>query len=78
MHKLLSALTFGTALLLGYASMPTPSFAQDDMGEEVMSEEGMTDEAPADEMTDEAPAEDGMTDEAPAEEDPMEESVTGQ
>ena len=70
MLKLLSALTFGTALLLGVASMPAASFAQDDdMSGETMSEEGMTDQAPAD---------DSATDEAPAPEDPIEDSESGQ
>lgn len=80
MLKLLSALCFGTALLLGIASPPSPSYAQvlaqadDDMSEA----EGMMDEAPADEgMMEEAPAEDEMMDEAPAEEDPMVESEMG-
>ncbi|MCB1443814.1 MAG: hypothetical protein KDJ72_12410 [Methyloceanibacter sp.] len=80
MLKLLSALTFGTALLLGVASMPAASFAQDDdMSGETMSEEGMTDQAPADDSaTDEAPADDSATDEAPAPEDPIEDSESGQ
>jgi hypothetical protein len=78
MLKLLSALMFGTALLLGSASLSAPSYAQDDMGEETMSEEGMMEEAPADEMMDEAPADgDDMMDEPPAEEDPMEEAEEG-
>jgi hypothetical protein len=76
MLKLLTALAFGTALLLGFALPPSPSYAQDvAQAEDDMSDsEGMTDEAPAgDEMTDEAPAGDEMmTDEAP--EDPMAES----
>lgn len=76
MLKLFSALMFGTALLLGSVSLSTSSFAQD-MEEDTMSEEGMTEEAPADEMMDEAPA-DEMMDEAPAEEDPIEESEDGQ
>ena len=81
MLKLISALTFGTALLLGSASLSTPSFAQD-MEEETMSEEGMMEEAPADDMMDEAPADDmmdgdGMMDEAPTEEDPIDEAEQG-
>ncbi|BAQ17313.1 hypothetical protein [Methyloceanibacter caenitepidi] len=76
MLKLFSALMFGTALLLGSASLSTPSFAQDDMEEGTMAEEGMTDEAPADDMMDEAPADEGM-DDAPAEPDPMEEAEEG-
>lgn len=76
MLKLISALMFGTALLLGSASLSTPSFAQD-MEEDTMSEEGMGDEAPADDMMDEAPADEGM-DEAPADPDPMEEAEDGQ
>jgi pentapeptide MXKDX repeat protein len=79
MLKLLTALAFGTALLLGFASPPSPSYAQDVAQADDMSDsEGMTDEAPAgDEMTDEAPAGDEMmTDEAPAE-DPMGESEDG-
>jgi len=78
MLKLLSALMFGAALLLGSASLTTHAYAQD-MEDETMSEEGMTDEAPADDSaTDEAPADDSATDEAPAEEDPIEDSESGQ
>ena len=79
MLKLLSALTFGTALLLGLASPPSPSYAQvlAQADDGISESEGMTDEAPAgDEMKDEAPAGDEMTDEAPAE-DPMAESEMG-
>ena len=76
MLKLTSALAFGSALLLGLASPPSPSYAQDiaQAEDDMMEAEGMMDEAPADDsMMEEAPAEDEMMDEAPAE-DPMAES----
>lgn len=61
MLKLLSALIFSMALLIGFTAQPSVTWAQD------ATEEGMSDEAPADEGTsDEAPADEGMSDEAPA------------
>ena len=80
MLKLTSALTFGTALLLGLASPPSPSYAQElAQADDMMQAEGTMDEAPADDgmMEEDSSAGDEMTDEAPAEDDPMAESEMG-
>jgi len=79
MLKLITALAFGSALLLGLASPPSPTYAQDiAQADDDMSEaEGMMDEAPADdEMMEDDTAGDEMVDESPGDDDAMEESET--
>jgi hypothetical protein len=71
MLNMLSALIFSMALVFGFTSWPSITYAQDateeGMSDEAPADEGMSDEAPADEgMSDEAPADEGMSDEAPA------------
>jgi histone-lysine N-methyltransferase MLL2 len=90
MLKLISALAFSAALLLGFAPPSSLSDLQElaQAEDEMMDAEGMMDEAPADdgmmeelpaedEMMEELPAEDEMMDELPPDDDPMLESEAG-
>ena len=80
MLKLISALAFSAALLLGFAPPSSLSDLQElaQAEDEMMDAEGMMDEAPADDgMMEELPAEDEMMDELPPDDDPMLESEAG-
>jgi hypothetical protein len=80
MLKLVSALAFSAALLLGFAPPSSVSNAQElaQAEEEMMEAEGMMDEAPADDgMIEEEPADDEMMDDSPSDDDPMLESEEG-
>ncbi len=89
MLKVLSALTFGAAFVLGLAPVTTPSFAQstpekaiqlaqDDDGAAVEDSEMGSDEAPADDsMSDDSMSDDAMSDDSMSNEDPVEDSEMG-
>ena len=80
MLKLVSALAFSAALLLGVALPSSVSNTQElaQAEDEMMDAEGMMDEAPADDgMIEEESADDEMMDDSPSDDDPMLESEEG-
>jgi hypothetical protein len=90
MLKVLSALMFGAAFVLGFAPMAIPSqaqaapekaiqLAQEDDGAAVEDSEMGTDEAPADDsMSDDATSDDSMSDDTPVEDSEMGDDSAGE
>lgn len=89
MLKVLSALTFGAAFVLGFAPVTIPSHAQaapEKAFQLAQADDGMvedsemgTDEAPADEsMSDDSSSDDAMSDESQTDDGAVEDSEMGE